>query len=313
MNDLPLELAIAIRSAVLPHLGKPSMRGAEGVAIGGDPTFGIDHIAEDAANEILEAAAGDGLAWYTEDRGLVIRGNPTRLLIVDPIDGTRPAGAGLEAGTVSIACAPFDRDARLGDVDDGIVLEIRTGTLYRAKRGKGVRIIREGATVQPSLSPQKSIEGAFWCYGLRGRPVDPSATMLEELLDSSGVRGGTFDLGSACFGMTGVVAGRFDAYVDHGQRMIEDVPETRPMFEALADGAILNNNPYDVAASTLICQEAGCVVTSASGGPVDDMPMVGSGSDFCVSSLVACTPELHRAILESLDAGVDKLREKVKV
>ena len=38
------------------------------------------------------------------------------------------------------------RDATLGDVDDGIVLEIKTGTLFRAKRGEGVRIVAGGET-----------------------------------------------------------------------------------------------------------------------------------------------------------------------
>ena len=87
----------------------------------------------------------------------------------------------------------------------------------------------------------------------------PSAIVLEELIDATGVGSGTFDLGSATFGMMGVVTGRFDAYVDHGQRMIDDVPSTRALFEEIAGGAVLNNNPYDVAAAMLICEEAGAV------------------------------------------------------
>jgi len=311
--DLMLELARAIRSAVLPHLGRPETRGAEGVGVSGDPTFGIDHIAEDVAHDVLEAAAGDGLAWYTEDRGLVERGNAQRLLVVDPIDGTRPAGAGLEAGCISVAAAPFSREATLGDVDEGLVMEIKTGTLFRARRGGGTRIIRSGGSTQPSPSGKKTWDGAFWVYGLRGRPTMQSAVVLEELIDTSGVSGGTFDIGSATFGMTGVVVGRFDAYVDHGQRMIDDVPSTRAKFEEIGGGAVLNNNPYDVAAAALICSEAGCVVTDASGKPLDDRPLVGSGADYCVSTLAVCTPELHAEIVAALDRGIDRLREKVEV
>jgi myo-inositol-1(or 4)-monophosphatase len=311
--DLMLEVARAVRSAVLPHLGRPETRGTDGVGVGGDPTFGIDHIAEDVANAVLEAAAADGLAWYTEDRGLIERGSPRRLLVVDPIDGTRPAGAGLEAGCISIAAAPFSRAATLSDVDEGLVMEIKTGTLFRARRGKGTRIIRDGGSISPSPSGKKSVDGAFWVYGLRGRPTMPSAIVLEELIDTSGVSGGTFDIGSATFGMTGVVTGRFDAYVDHGQRMIDDVPSTRAHFEEIGGGAVLNNNPYDVAAAALICTEAGCVVTDASGDPLDDRPLVGSGADYCVSTLAVCTPELHSEIVGALDRGIDRLREKVGV
>lgn len=307
--DLPLTLAVAIRRAVLPHLGRVQTRGAEGVSVGGDPTFGIDDIAERAAEDVLEAA-GD-LAWYTEDRGLVVRGNPDTLIVVDPIDGTRPAGAGLEAACVSVAVAPFDRDATLGDVTDGIVLEIKTGTLYRARRGQGARIVAHGEARSPTPSPRTTIDGAFWVYGLRGRPTRPSAIVLEELIDTSGVKGGTFDLGSATYAMTGVVTGRFDAYVDHGQRLVEDVPQTRAMFEAIADGAVLNNNPYDVAAALLICQEAGCTVTDASGQPLDGKPLVGSGADYCLSTLATGTPELHAALLAALDSGVAKLQKEL--
>jgi len=305
--DLLLDIARAVRAAVRPHLGRESHRGAAGTAAGGDVTFGIDEIAEDAANEVLEAAAGEGHAWYTEDRGLVVRGNPRRLIILDPIDGTRPAGAGLESCCVSVAAAPFDEQATLGDVDEGLVLELKTGAMYRARRGKGVRIIDGGETREPSPGTATSLDGAFWIYGLRGRPAMPSAIVLEELLDASGVSGGTFDLGSAAFALCGVVTGRFDAYVDHGQRMIDDVASTKPLFQAIAGGAILNNSPYDVAAALLVCTEAGCTVTDAGGKPLESRPLVGSGDGYTLSTLAACTPELHAELLYFLDRGIEKL------
>jgi myo-inositol-1(or 4)-monophosphatase len=307
--DLLLDIARTVRAAVRPYLGRPEQRGSTGTAVGGDTTFGIDEIAEDAALRLLERAAGEGLAWYTEDRGLVVRGKPERLIVLDPIDGTRPAGAGLEAGCVSIASAPFTEKATLGDVDEGIVFEIKTGTLFRASRGKGVRIIDRGESRGATPSGMTTLEGAFWVYGLRGRPTMASAIVLEELIDGSGVSGGTFDLGSAAYAMCGVVAGRFDAYVDHGQRLIDDVPQTKTLFEQIAGGAVLNNSPYDVAAALLICREAGCVVSDARGEPLEGRPLIGSGDGYCVSTLVACTPELHATLLEALDRGIDRLRE----
>ncbi len=309
-TDLALELAVAIRSATLPHLGSPEHRGTHGVAIGGDPTFGIDEVAEDIAQTILEAH--DDIAWYTEDKGLTERGTPRRLYVIDPIDGTRPAASGLEAACVSIAVAPFDPDAVLADVDEAVILEIKTGTLYRAKKGRGTRIVAMGESRPPTPSGQRSLDGAFWVYGLRGRPTMPSAVVLEELIDSTGVTSGTFDLGSATFGMMGVVTGRFDAYVDHGQRMIDDVPSTRQLFEAIADGAILNNNPYDVAAAVLICEEAGLGVTDAAGNSIAGKRLVGSGAEYCVSTVVASTPDLHREVIAALDRGIDRLREHME-
>jgi myo-inositol-1(or 4)-monophosphatase len=309
---LLIDIAITIRSAVLPLLGRPRGRGAEGVAIGGDTTFGIDVIAEEAGGRLLEQAADQAaLAWYTEDRGLVVRGAAQRVIVLDPIDGTRPAGAGLEAAVVSIAAAPYSPDVTLGDVDEAVVLELRTGNLFTARRGRGIRIVAGGETRGASPSGKTSLEGSFWVYGLRGRPAMPSAIVLSELIDATGVSGGTFDLGSAAYSMTRVVNGQMDAYVDHGQRLIDDIPSTQALFEAVADGAVLNNSPYDVAAALLICQEAGCPVTDARGLPLDERPLLGSGPDVQVSTLAAATPELHAAFLEGLDRGMTRLRASI--
>lgn len=308
--DLPLEIARAVRSAVLPHLGRHDGRGSGSVSVGGDPTFRIDEFAEEAALGVLEEAASalGGLAWYTEDHGLVERGKPETLLVIDPIDGTRPAGVALEAGMVSIASGPWSKDATLADVDDGLVMSIQTGSYFRAKKGKGTRIVERGRAREAKPSSQRSIDGMFWSYGLRGRPAMISVVVLEELLDATSVRGGAFELGSATFGMTSVVTGRFDAYADHGQRMIDDVPATRPLFEDMADGAVLNNNPYDVAAAKLICEEAGCPVTDAAGNSLDDRPLVGSGADYCLSTVVSANEDLHSEIIAAFDRGIVKLK-----
>lgn len=313
-RDLLLDVAVAARSAVLPVLGSVDGRRSEGRAVGGDPTFALDERAEAAAERVLEAAAStEDLAWYTEDRGLLVRGRaPTRIVVLDPVDGTRPAGAGLESACVSVAEAPFSEDATLGDVTDGVVLEIRTGTLFRARRGTGVRIVQQGETRPPSLAATTELAGAFWCYGLRGRPVAPSAIALGELVDATSVGGGTFDLGSASYALTRVVTGQLDAYVDHGQRLIDEIPETRRLFQEITQGAVLNNSPYDVAAALLVCEEAGVTVTDAAGGPLHARPLVGSGPEHQVSTLAACTPELHAVLLAALDRGMTRLRRTVE-
>lgn len=307
MTDLLLEVAKAVRAAVLPLIGLPEHRTSVGTAVGGDVTFGIDEVAENAAERVLEEHSTGGLAWYTEDKGLIVRGDPRRLVLLDPIDGTRPAGAGLESCVVAIASSPFGHDVTIGDVDDGLILEIPSGALFRAKKGRGVRIVIDGESRVPSPAKTTELEDAFWTYGLRGRPTMPSAIVLEELIDQTGVKSGTFDLGSAAFAMTRVVTGQLDAYVDHGQRLIADYPETQPLFEAIADGAVLNNSPYDVAAASLICRESGCTVTDAAGLSLDDKPLLGSGPEFQVSTLVTCTPALHANVLSCLNRGFAKL------
>jgi len=85
----------------------------------------------------------------------------------------------------------------------------------------------------------------------------------------------------------------------------------RAAFERVGGGAVLNNSPYDLAAAALIVEEAGGVVTDAYGEPLGGRPILGSGADYQLSCVAAANPELHGAILRELDAGVQRLRQKV--
>ena len=306
ISDHPLgppvaELAADLREIVLPHLGRDEGRAHSGDGAGGDVTFAIDERAEARMEAFLAERAPD-VAFYSEDRGLVVpAGEPRWVLVVDPIDGTRPALAGLESACVSVAAAPFGGDPRMADVEVGCVAEIKSGQRFLAIRGAGVE-------PAPRLSAERSTERMLWTYGFRGRPVVPTAVVLAELLDGSSVSGGTFDLGSATYDMTRLVTGQLDAYVEPGPRMIDEVDWVRAEFERVGRGAILNNSPYDLAAAALILDEAGAVVTDASGHPLGDRPLLGSGHDFQMSCVCAANAELHAAIIASLDAGIERLR-----
>jgi fructose-1,6-bisphosphatase/inositol monophosphatase family enzyme len=68
-------------------------------------------------------------------------------------------------------------------------------------------------------------------------------------------------------------------------------------------GAVLNNSPYDLAAATLILEEAGAVVTDAYGRALSACPLLGSAHEFQMSVVASGNAALHRAILDALDAG----------
>jgi myo-inositol-1(or 4)-monophosphatase len=301
VRDVVLELATALREEVAPELGSHAGRAHAGAGAGGDVTFAIDERAESFMERFLAERAPD-VAFYSEDRGLVApAGDAEWVLVVDPIDGTRPAMAGFEAACVSVALAPLgDGNPTMGDVQVGCVVEIKSGRAYIAERGKGVE-------PAPALSENTDLSRMFWAYGLRGRPVRRIAEVIGELIDASSVGGGTFDLGSATYDMTRVVTGQLDAYVEPGARLIADVPGMREEFERIGDGAVLNNSPYDLAAVALICEEAGAVVTDAYGQSLAARPVLGSGVEFQLSCVTAATPELHALILAELDAGMERL------
>jgi myo-inositol-1(or 4)-monophosphatase len=311
---LAIELAAALRAEVAPLLGGQAARAHAGAAPGGDVTFQIDRRAEALLERFLAERAPQ-VAFYSEDRGLVSPGDGVDwVLVVDPIDGTRPAIAGLEAACVSVAVAP--RDAQrggasrshsgptMGDVQTACVVEIKSGRAFVADRSAGV-------DPTPALSTNTDLSRMFWAYGLRGRPMRVIAEVVGDLIDVSSVGGGTFDLGSACFDLTRIVTGQLDAYVEPGPRIVADVPGMREEFERVGGGAVLNNSPYDLAAAALIVEEAGGVITDAYGGSLRERPVLGSGAEYQLSCVAASTPELHRAIISELDAGVERLLQKV--
>jgi len=303
-RSLVRDLALELRQRVLPELGQLAGRRHEGPGAGGDVTFAIDAIAEEALARFLEERAPD-VAWYSEDRGLVAAEDARHVLIVDPIDGTRPALAGLESACVAVALAPLgDGDPVLGDVSDACVAEIKSGDLFLASAGTGV----VDSSRPVALSENRALERMFWGYGFRGRPVRPTAELLAELIDGSSVGGGTFELGSQAFAMTRVVTGQLDAVVEVGSRMIDEIPGLRAEFERLGGGHVLNNSPYDLAAPWLCLREAGGVVTDGWGRPLDDRRLLGTGHEFQMSSISAANAELHRQLVGAVDAGIERVR-----
>ena len=292
---------------MLPLLGSHAGRAheVEADASGGDVTFAIDTEAERTLEAFLADRAPD-VAFYSEDRGLVepaAGGGATTVLVVDPIDGTRPAMAGLESCCVSVAVAPLRDGVRMGDVSVGCVVEIKSGTVFLAERGRGVL---ESPPV--TLSANERLDRMFWTYGFRGRPARALTEVLAELIDASSVGGGTFDLGSAAFDVTRVLTGQLDAYVEPGPLLVDEVPGMQAEFERIGGGAVLNNSPYDLAAAVLCAEEAGAVVTDARGESLRDRPLLGSGADFQMSIVASANHALHSRILAELRAGIERVK-----
>lgn len=302
-HELVLALARRLREAVLPELGSHAGRVELGEGAGGDVTFSVDEVAEATLAEFV-AERAERFAFYSEDRGLVApRGDETHVLVVDPIDGTRPAMAGLESACVAIALAPLDFDPKMADVQIGCVMEIKSGDWFLARRGEGVL-----STRSVNLSTTVELGSMFWAYGFRGRPARATAELLAELIDASSVGGGTFELGSQAFVMTRVVTGQLDAVIEVGSRMIDEVPGMEEEFLRVGRGAVLNNSPYDLAAAWLCLVEAGGIVTDGWGRPLDDRPLLGTGHDFQMSSISAANQELHAQLVREVDEGIARLR-----
>ena len=308
LTDNLITLCGRLREAVLPALGTHAARGHAGVAVGGDVTFSIDEQAESLLAEHMREYLPTW-AFYSEDGGLQGAEDPELILIVDPIDGTRPAAAGFEMACVSIAAVPACPEPAMGDVSAGVIQEIKNGDLFIAERGSGFRMTRADGSDIPFLpTPRADLDSIFWTLGFRGRPAVILAAALEELIDVSSVGGAVFDIGSATYGITRILTGQLDAYVDIGPAIIAAHPWAEAEFRRVGRGGVLCNSPYDVAAAYLLCKEAGLPFTDAAGGSLDDRLVLGSDAGFQLATVASGNHGLQAALLDSVQRGIAGLR-----
>jgi len=302
MRPLILSAAQAVRRAVYERGALPGGRGPAGDAPGGDAQFHIDKIAERSVWEHLWRHSPFPVAVYTEDEGLRSTGaQPEHVLVIDPIDGTRPAAAGLEMATVSIAAAPMgDGRPTLGDVCAAHVLELKTGAWLYAEDAHPVIESSGYPWPVPTLSPNPDLTRMFWSLELNGHPMRLMHDAYGHLVDSSANTGGVFVFNSASYSITRILTGQLDAFVDIGNRLLRDHPWTEPAFRRAGRGNILHLFGYDIAASVYLARRAGVAITDGYGEPLDSMPLLAVDPASQRSCVAAATPQLHRALLHAI-------------
>ncbi len=307
-QETVLAMTRHIRDTVRPHLGAWHGREISGTAASGDATFGIDDIAEEAIVSFIEREKLS-IAYYSEDKGLIEFGaSPEGVLIIDPIDGTRPAVAGFEQCVVSVAWADYAPDVTLGDVRVGCIGEIKNDDLFWAERGGGAHWLgADGAEKAPRLLPIEDISHAPLSFEVVARPLDWLGVALGEIVDAASVKGGAFVFSSTAFSLTRLVTGQLAASIDIGNRIYRDYPASQARFAALGGGKPLGLFGYDIAAAALIAEEAGATVTDAYGHSLNTTPLLDTSAPCLQSILATSNPALHAKLLTALDAGVARL------
>lgn len=304
--SLLLNLTRSIRSVVGPQLQQAESARLIGTAQSGDATFQIDDLAESTLARFIEGCSLP-LAYYSEDRGLVGTNNPEGILIVDPLDGTRPATAGLETCVISAGWADPKPQPTLADVRYACLYEIKTDRYFLAEKGERVEIWQEGERVPVQLSPNEDLARMFWTAEIVARPASLIFPVLEELIDLSSRSGGFFIFNSSAFSLTRLLLGRFSAVVDLSGRLLEEVPGSRERFAPLAGGRPMGLYTYDIAAAYRAVREAGAFATDAWGRSLEEVPLLDT-SEGNIQSLIATSNEkLHRKILEAINRGMEKI------
>ncbi|MBL9008438.1 MAG: inositol monophosphatase [Myxococcales bacterium] len=155
--------------------------------------------------------------------------------IIDPLDGTTNFAHGLPLFSVSIACLVD------GVVRVGVVLAPAMGWRFAAVRGQGATLNGRPIGVSQTESLDSALLTTGFPYDRRTSPANNLAQFVAFKKRVRGIR----RLGSAALDLSLVAAGKFDGYWE------------------------MKLKPWDIAAGTLICEEAGGLVTNWSGGPLD--------------------------------------------
>ncbi|MBR0270391.1 MAG: bifunctional NADP phosphatase/NAD kinase [Methanobrevibacter sp.] len=252
-TDLAYEIIKEVSRAIRPYVGKPES--GEKVKIGADgtPTSYIDIIAEDELINILKNAPV--LSYIiSEEVGELKLGKGTKrsinlteelrrddipeeerpkfIFLVDPIDGTSNAIKEIPAYGISIAVAnvPEGRLATLDDVELGFISNFGNGNFFEAEKGKGCWLNNE------RVHPSKVVNISQMTLGGFTKSGTSSASKLVDNARRMRV------LGSVVLELSYVASGRYDAFLDlRGSRII------------------------DIAASKLIVEEAGAIITTKHG------------------------------------------------
>jgi fructose-1,6-bisphosphatase/inositol monophosphatase family enzyme len=235
--EVLFRICYAVRHAV--RQSETSPKRADIVAMGADgtPTEEIDRVAEAQVLSTLEA---EGVDWnvLSEEIGFVRRGG-SRVLVVDPVDGSHNALRGIPLSTISLG---LGRDS-LDGIDLGVVQNLDDGVLYWAQKGRGA--FRDGKPIR--VRPWEPRRELF-CVNL-GKHSTPRALRLAE--KGRRVR----SLGCASLEIAMVAQGSADAYY----------------FENDTDGR--NLRVTDIAAAFLLVREAGGGISDAKRRSLGEFPL----------------------------------------
>jgi myo-inositol-1(or 4)-monophosphatase len=181
-------------------------------------------------------------------------GPAPRTWIIDPLDGTSNYLQHFPFWSISIGVRQGN------EMVTGLIFEPLRDLFFTAERGSGA--FRNGARMH--VSAQESIEGAFLATGFPFRAQQFVGTYCSIFQDIIRVAKGVRRAGSAALDLAYTAAGVFDGF-----------------FE-------LHLAPWDIAAGSLLVEEAGGVVTDFSGG----------NRHHERGNIVGAPPGVHRGLLE---------------
>jgi myo-inositol-1(or 4)-monophosphatase len=234
-----------------------------GIGAGGDPIKKVDMAAENAIVDTLKEK-GISFTLISEESGMKTYGENTSECYVttDPIDGTTNLIRGIRFYATSIAVS---NKQDLGSVHAGLVADLLHGTTYTAQKGRGAH--RGDQKIKPSKNI--SLDEAVVGVDLNSYRVERIVPRLTNLIRSTKhIR----HLGANALELCYVADGTTDAFVDIRGKL----------------------RATDIAAAWLIIEEAGALMTTTSGKPLN----VKLSPSEKVEFVAAANEKMHKRILD---------------
>jgi myo-inositol-1(or 4)-monophosphatase len=226
--ETAIEAARQVGRVLLEQFGTPQEIKSKGLR---DIVTEADLAAQAQAIEVIRSQYPDHDIW-AEEVGQTPGGASDYCWIVDPLDGTTNYVRGFPCFSVSIALS------QRGELVLGVVYDPLRDQLFRAQRGQGAYLNDDRIQVSAAGRLMDAVIGLDWAHSqeLRCRTA--------QLVVEAAPRIGTLrSAGSAALGLCSVAAGWTDAYFH------------------------LSLQPWDVAAASVIIQEAGGSVSDLAGLP----------------------------------------------
>jgi myo-inositol-1(or 4)-monophosphatase len=195
--------------------------------------------------------------FLAEERGRIEQSPSPYLWVIDPLDGTTNFAHGYPAYCVSIGLEYRGRCIL------GAVFDPSRDELFTAIEGRGARLNGQPIHVSDTTALDSSLLVTGFAYDIRESPRNNLDHFVKFALKAQGMR----RTGSAALDLCYVAAGRFDGFWE------------------------VQLNPWDMAAGSVIVQEAGGRLTNFCG---NDLSIYGQ-------ELVASNGHIHQAMLQVLN------------
>jgi myo-inositol-1(or 4)-monophosphatase len=231
-----------------------------GVGASGDKTYPVDKFAEDIILAGLDES-GEPLTIISEEAGVKDLKGGGRRVLIDPVDGSRNAVAGIPFFCASIAVADGDT---VGDIELAYVVNLVNGDEFWAEKGSGAFLNSEKIHTQQ--------DEVLYLTAYEAQSPHRDIPRLIPLLSESNK---TRCLGATALDLSYLAAGAISIFAN-------------PSL----------SRSFDFAGGWLLVKEAGGVFTDMNGGPIDSAEI---GLKKSVSLLASGNKRLHEKALRLLN------------